>query len=181
MKLLKMFNIFCEAQEWSIWKVLWIQIRRKENRTWHTIKIMRSDNGRSQKLILTLDYDDTFAHVSLYTTIICVLSFVAYFNWSLHQMDMKEAFLNGRECSLIEWCSIGRSLYTKTTGIGVVSQEDIVCKLLKSLYGLKEAPHVRYTLIDEWLHKKGVQMSSTDANLYFLCDGSSIVMVVALW
>ena len=112
-----MLDIFHEAQEWSLWKVLWIQISRKANRTWHTIKIMRSDTGRSQKLILTIDYDDTFAPVSLYTTIICVLSFVAYFNWSLHQMDMKEAFLNGREGNLLEWCSIGRSLYMKTTGV----------------------------------------------------------------
>ena len=41
-----------------------------------------------------IDYDETFAHVSRYTTIRTIISLVAVFKWKLHQMYVKTAFLN---------------------------------------------------------------------------------------
>jgi hypothetical protein len=42
-----------------------------------------------------VNYDDTFSLIAPYTTILCVLSLVVCFNWSLHQMDENTTFLNG--------------------------------------------------------------------------------------
>jgi hypothetical protein len=41
------------------------------------------------------DYDETFALVARYTSIRAIISLVASMGWSLHQMDVKTAFLNG--------------------------------------------------------------------------------------
>jgi hypothetical protein len=40
------------------------------------------------------DYDETFVHVSKYTSIRAIMSLVASMGWSLHQMDVKTTFLN---------------------------------------------------------------------------------------
>jgi hypothetical protein len=117
-----------------------------------------------------IDYDDTFSPIARYTTIRSVLSLVASNNWNLHQMDVKTTFLNG---------VLQEEVYIQQPqGFEVPGKEDLVCRLKKALYGLKQAPHAWYTHIDEWFQEKGVKKSSVDANLYFLCDGDSIVIVV---
>ena len=42
-----------------------------------------------------IDYDDIFAPVAQYTTIRSIIALVAMQGWSLHQMDVKTAFLHG--------------------------------------------------------------------------------------
>ena len=42
-----------------------------------------------------IDYEETFAPVSRYTSIRSVLSLAVVMKWKIHQMDVKTAFLNG--------------------------------------------------------------------------------------
>ena len=42
-----------------------------------------------------IDYEETFAPVARYTSIISVLALAAVMKWKIHQMDVKTAFLNG--------------------------------------------------------------------------------------
>jgi hypothetical protein len=42
-----------------------------------------------------IDYDEIFALVARYTSIIIIISLDSFFDWKLHQMDVKTAFLNG--------------------------------------------------------------------------------------
>ena len=42
-----------------------------------------------------IDYEETFAPVARYTSIISVLSLAAVMKWKIHQMDVKTSFLNG--------------------------------------------------------------------------------------
>ena len=42
-----------------------------------------------------IDYQETFAQVAKLNSIRVLLSLVANFNWPLHQLDLKNAFLNG--------------------------------------------------------------------------------------
>jgi hypothetical protein len=53
-----------------------------------------------------------------------------------------------------------------------------VCRLRKALYGLKKDPRAWYTQIDEWFLVKGVNKPIVDANIYFLCDGDNIIVIV---
>jgi len=42
-----------------------------------------------------IDYDNIFALVSRYTSIRIITSLASFFDWKLHQMDVKTTFLNG--------------------------------------------------------------------------------------
>jgi hypothetical protein len=87
-----------------------------------------------------VDYDETFALVSRYTSIRAVISIAAEMGWKIHQMDVKIAFLNG----LIE-----EEVYIEhPVGFEVHGRESHVCILKKALYGLKQAPRAWYSRID---------------------------------
>jgi len=42
-----------------------------------------------------VDYDETFAPVVRYTSMKSIISIVAEMGWRIHQMDVKNSFLNG--------------------------------------------------------------------------------------
>ena len=50
-------------------------------------------HGFSQKE--GIDYEETFAPIARYTSIISVLSLDVVMKWKIHQMDFKTAFMNG--------------------------------------------------------------------------------------
>ena len=76
-----------------------------------------------------IDYDETFALVASYTTIRSIISLAIVFGWKLHQMDVKTTFLNG---------NIDEEVYIEQPeGFVTHGDKSRVCKLRKSLYGLK--------------------------------------------
>jgi hypothetical protein len=77
------------------------------------------------------DFFDTYSPLARLTTIRVLLSLAASHGLLVHQMDVKTTFLNGE---LEEEIYIDRPDRFIANG-----QEDMVCKLLKFLYGLKQA------------------------------------------
>jgi hypothetical protein len=78
------------------------------------------------------DFFDTYSLVARLTIICVVLSLATSHGLNVHQIDIKTTFLNG---------ALEEEIYmTQSDGFVVKSQEDKLCKLLKSLYGLKQAP-----------------------------------------
>ena len=58
-----------------------------------------------------------------------IMAIVAHIDMELHQMDVKTTFLNG---------DLDEDVYMEQpTGFSEVGNEDLVCKLNKSIYGLK--------------------------------------------
>jgi hypothetical protein len=105
------------------------------------------------------NYDETFAPVAKYTSIRAIISLAASMGWSLHQMDVKTAFLNG----LIE-----EEVYIeKPQGFEVHPRETHACRLKKALYGFKQAPRAWYARIDSYLTRLGFSKSYDDPNLYY--------------
>ena len=51
--------------------------------------------ARSFSQIEGIDYEETFAPVTWYSSIRTILSLSAHMGWHIHQMDVKTAFLNG--------------------------------------------------------------------------------------
>lgn len=76
-----------------------------------------------------IDYNETFSPVSTKDAFRTVMALVAHFNLELHQMDVKTAFLNG---------DLHEEIYMLQPN-GFVEDENKVCKLKKSIYGLKQA------------------------------------------
>ena len=94
-------------------------------------------HGFSQKE--GVDYDDIFAPMARYTTIRSIIALVAMQGWSLHQRDVKTAFLH---------VAIKEEVYVKKPlGFEVEDRDTHVCKLNKYLYGLKQAPRAWYERI----------------------------------
>ena len=79
-----------------------------------------------------LDYFDTYSPMTRINSIRMILAIVAVRNLEVHQMDVKTAFLNG---------DLEKEIYMEQPeGFIVPRQEKKVCKLVKSLYGLKQVP-----------------------------------------
>ncbi|CAI5510901.1 unnamed protein product [Closterium sp. Naga37s-1] len=103
------------------------------------------------------DYDETYSPVSSYVTLRIFLSIVAVLDLNLMQLDMKNAFLQSK---------LDRVLYMYLpdyfdNGTGRV------CKLLKSLYGLKQSPLLWYRALDSVLLGASWKKSQVDTALYF--------------
>ena len=78
-----------------------------------------------------IDYTETFSPVSKKDSLRIILALVAHFDLELQQMDVKTAFLNG---------DLEEEVYMKQPkGFPSSDGEHLVCKLNKSIYGLKQA------------------------------------------
>ncbi|GKF86701.1 retrovirus-related pol polyprotein from transposon TNT 1-94, partial [Tanacetum coccineum] len=77
-------------------------------------------------------YNETFAPAARLEAIRIFLAFATYMNFTIYQMDVKSAFLNGK---------LKDKVYVKKP-LGFESKEfpNHVCKLDKALYGLKQPP-----------------------------------------
>ncbi|CAI7848712.1 unnamed protein product [Closterium sp. NIES-54] len=114
-------------------------------------------------------YDETFLPVSSYVTLRIFLSIVAVFDLNLMQLDMKNAFLQSK---------LDRVLY--------MYQPDYfddgtsrVCKLLKSLYGLKQSPLLWYRALDRVL--LGASWKKVDEALYFKAGDNGVTCWVLVY
>ncbi len=83
-----------------------------------------------------VDYNETFAPVVSLTTIRTILALASYHNLELEQMDVVTAFLN-------EDLNEGIYMFVPE-GFKNSSNSNKVCKLQKSLYGLKQSPRQWY-------------------------------------
>jgi hypothetical protein len=78
------------------------------------------------------DFFDTYSPVARMTTIRVLLSLAVSYGLLIHQMDVKTAFLKGE---------LDEEIYMdQPDGFIVKDEKQKVCKLLKSLYSLKQAP-----------------------------------------
>ena len=93
-----------------------------------------------------VDYLETFAHVSRHETIRLLLAVAAQRKWKLFQLDVKSAFLNGKQEKEIH--------VEQPLGFEEEGKEDHVLHLHKALYGPKQAPITWYSSIDEFFQKE---------------------------
>ena len=78
----------------SIMTSKWIyKIKHVANGSIEKYKARFVARGFSQKE--GIDYEDTFALVSRYTSIRSILSLATIMKWKIHQMDVNTTFLNG--------------------------------------------------------------------------------------
>jgi hypothetical protein len=76
-----------------------------------------------------VDYDETCSSVVKLATVCVVLSLVVSRSWPIHQLDVKNVFLHG---------TLSKTVYcSQPTGFVDPVQPDRVCRINKSLYGLK--------------------------------------------
>ena len=76
-----------------------------------------------------IDFKETFSLVSTKDSLLIIIAIMTHFDLELHHMDVRTTFLNG---DLVE------DVYmSQPTSFEEVGKEHMVCKLQKSIYGLK--------------------------------------------
>jgi len=104
-------------------------------------------------------------------TIRTTLVVAAAKDWELHQMDVHNAFLHG---------DLDDEVYMKLPSNFKVSQPGAVCKLQKSLYGLRQAPRFWFSKLSSVLTCYGFQQSQKDHYLFTL-NKNNIQLVVLVY
>jgi hypothetical protein len=105
-----------------------------------------------------VDYKETFAPVAKFTSIRLLLALAAQRDYEIHQMDVKTAFLHG---------DLDVDIYMRQPqGFVQPGQEDRVCLLKKSLYGLRQAGRAWYHKIDTALSDLGFAALASDHCIY---------------
>ncbi|CAI7913468.1 unnamed protein product [Closterium sp. NIES-54] len=117
------------------------------------------------------NYNEMYSPMSSYVMLRIFLSIVAALDLNLMQLDMKNDFLQSK---------LDRVLY--------MYQPDYfddgtsrVCKLLKSLYGLKQSPLLWYRALDGVLLGAGWKKSQVDKVLYFKAGDNGVTCWVLVY
>lgn len=126
--------------------------------------------GYSQKE--GVDYNEIFSPVVKHCSIRVLLALVAQFDLELVQLDVKTAFLHG---------DLDEEIYmSQPDGFQVNEKEELVCRLHKSLYGLKQSPRQWYLRFHDFMSRQRYSRSKYDHCVYFkkLQDGSFIYLSI---
>lgn len=114
-----------------------------------------------------VDYHETFSPVVRFSTIRYLMAIAAKFDLNIRQFDVVTAFLHG---------TLDEEIYM-TQPEGFSDNSNRVCKLIKSIYGLKQSSRVWNTTLNKVLLDFGLKRSSTDQCVYYSIEGKRIFIV----
>jgi hypothetical protein len=199
-------NSWSEAVRNDKWGVFWKSAAQKEyaqllkNETWRlcpkpanrkaiackwVFQVKSNDDGSIKKFKCRLvikgfsqrpgvDYTETFAPVAHSSTQRILLAFVANNQgYRIRQADIIGAFLKG---------DIDAEIYmSQPPGFEESELGDHVCRLMKGLYGLKQAGHIFNKKLDKYLvNDLKLRRSEADPCLYFKTSKSGRIVLLSL-
>ncbi|GJY90673.1 putative RNA-directed DNA polymerase [Tanacetum coccineum] len=116
-----------------------------------------------------IDYEETFSPVVKMVTVRCIISLVVHYNWPLFQLDVNNAFLYG---------DLHEDVYMDLPPGYYDPSETRVCKLVKSLYGLKQASRQWNEKLTSVLNEHGFVHSMNDYSLFVKHDSNNILILL---
>ncbi|CAM8952089.1 unnamed protein product [Rhodiola kirilowii] len=147
----------------------WVyRIKRRADGTIERYKVRVVAKGFNQEE--GVDYVDTFSPVVKPASICIVLAIALTLNWSLHQVDINNAFLNG---------DLSEKVYmAQPPGFLDQSHLSHVCLLQKALYGLKQAPRAWFTKLRLFLLDHGFVSCKSDTSLFIRRSGKLVLYIL---
>ena len=117
-----------------------------------------------------IDYEETFSPVAMIKSIRILLSIATFYDYEIWQMDVKTAFLNG---------NLEESIYmVQPEGFIQKGQEQKVCKLQKSIYGLKQASRSWNIRFDTAIKSYGFEQNVDEPCVYKRIIKSTVAFLV---
>lgn len=110
-----------------------------------------------------VDFHETFAPVAKLVTVRSLLAVAVKKNWALHQLDVNNAFLHG---------DLEEEVYMKIPQGFAKEGDDRVCRLRKSLYGLRQASRNWHHKFTRALLDIGFYQTRADHSLFIFKKGT---------
>jgi len=164
----------------KVWSLVKLPEGRKAIKNKWVFKVKRDANndivrhksrlcacGYSQKKYV--DYHDTFAPVIKLQTLRLLLALAVEKELECHHLDVTCAFLFG---------DLQESIYMmQPEGFIEKGKEDLVCKLNRTIYGLKQSAREWHAKMSDVLIKMGYKQCAADPCLYYKIDENSFSII----
>ncbi|RVW14708.1 Retrovirus-related Pol polyprotein from transposon RE1 [Vitis vinifera] len=118
------------------------------------------------------DYGETFSPVAKIASVRLLLFMAAMCSWPLYQLDIKNAFLDG---------DLAEEVYMEQPpGFVAEGESGLVCRLRRSLYGLKQSPRAWFGRFSSVVQEFGMLRSAADHSVFYHHNslGQCIYLVV---
>ncbi|GJT48990.1 retrotransposon protein, putative, ty1-copia subclass [Tanacetum coccineum] len=136
--------------------------------TVHTYKARLLAKGYTQTL--GIDYEETFSSVADIRAIRILIAIAAFYDYEIWQMDVKTAFLNGY---------LSEEVYMEQPkGFVNPKYPNRVCKLKRSIYGLKQASRQWNKRFDDEIKKFGFTQNRDEPCVYINVSGSNVTFLI---
>lgn len=117
-----------------------------------------------------IDFLETFSPVIKPVTMRLILTIATVKKWRVHQLDVKNAFLNG---------VLSETVFVhQPPGFKSRKYPNHVCQLHKALYGLKQAPRAWFERFSTFLLAKGFFSSTADPSLFIKHSGHQVLVLI---
>ncbi|GJR30287.1 retrotransposon protein, putative, ty1-copia subclass [Tanacetum coccineum] len=134
----------------------------------HTFKALLVAKGYTQTY--GKDYGEIFSLVADFRAIRILLAIAAFYDYEIWQMDVKTMFLNGH---------ISEDIYMmQPEGFVDLKHPNKVCKLQRSIYGLKQSSRSWNKRFDVEIKKIGFTQNPDEPGVYLKASGSNVAFLV---
>ncbi|KAL0455684.1 UNVERIFIED_CONTAM: Retrovirus-related Pol polyprotein from transposon TNT 1-94 [Sesamum latifolium] len=117
-----------------------------------------------------VDFEETYSPVAMAKSIRILLAIAAWYDYEIWQMNVKIAFLNG---------FVEEEIYMdQPEGFTTIGEELLICRLQRSIYGLKQASPSGNTHFDEAIQGYDFIKNEHDHCVYKKISGSSVSYLV---
>ncbi|KAL0551185.1 hypothetical protein IC582_010271 [Cucumis melo] len=148
----------------------------EKNRTWEIYGTLDRHKTRLVTKGFTqtygIDYSETFSPVAKLKTVRVLLSVAVNKDWPLYQLDVKNAFLNR---DLVE------EVYMSLPPGFEAQFGQQVCKLQKSLYGLKQSPRAWFDRFTTFVKFQGYNQGHADHTLFTKASKTGNIAILIVY